>query len=191
MEYDPETPLPDSDIVQETPSDETNVVSLTGNKVDELPPAAKRSWSHNDDFTVATMKEGDVTQSYDLRELPEKSAAYLRFIGMTTFCSRSDDVAKSFTRLMAGERLGVKGKAASVKVNNWHEAIALGIVDATKKAPAGQKTIEDARLTVAAMDKETIARLKLDPKVVTHFNKLTGGTTGSSLAAFLSASEAA
>jgi len=189
MEYDPETPLPDSDL--STSGDATDTPP-TANDNPPAEPAVKREWSHNDDFTVATLTEGEVGQTFDLSKLPANSIAYLAYRGFTV--AGAKDANATFAKLMTGERLGVRGTAATPKVNHWHEAIALAIVDATKKAPSGQKTIEAAREMVTGMskDKDKIKQMKLDPKVVTHFNKLTGGMVGSSLAAFLSSqSEAA
>lgn len=51
-------------------------------------------------------------------------------------------------------------------------------------------TIEAAHEKAKGLDKDRVKKLKLDPVVVKHFNKLSGGTIGYSVSAML-ADEAA
>lgn len=177
-EYNPENPLPDSDL--STLVDAEEVVTLQ-----DVP---RRTWNHSDDFTVVTVVDDGVTVSYDLSSLPTLAQSYLMTRGFSAVCAAADSPAAAFDKLMKAERLGVRGKSATgrkVKVNPWHEAIALSIVDATHEANRGQKTIQEAREIVLGMAKENIAVFKRHPNVVTHYNKLTGKTVGSSLVDFL------
>lgn len=188
MEYDPETPLPDSDIATGVDDNEAETQQTVTKK-------ANRKWTHDDAFSVATMKEGEVERVIVLADLPETSKAYLVYFGLTVYLSRAtttDEIAKAFKRLVDGEKMGVRGsgKTATPKVDFWRQAIAHAFVESTKKAPAGQMTIEAAHEKAKGLDKDRVKKLKLDPVVVKHFNKLSGGTIGYSVSAML-ADEAA
>lgn len=175
--YDPENPLPDSDIVVD------DAVTVTETKT-------RRTFSR--DGGVVTMHEGGVATVFVTSSLPTSSTEYLVYLGLTAFLSRSDDVTAQFKRLVDGEEMGKKGKPASAKaVDLWRQAIALAYVETTKKAPAGQMTLEVATAKAIGLDKDKVKRLKLDPAVVKHYNKIAGAEIGYSLAASLAESEVA
>lgn len=195
MEYDATQPLPDSDLVMDE-FDVTNSEEATQDviEVEAKVKTPRRQWSHNADFSVITMTESGNPVNFYPSELPAVAISYLTFIGLSTYLSRTDDVVRPMKRLQAGERLGERGKPGSDRapkpVDMWRQAIALALVDATKKAPAGQMTHEVATSRAVAMDKDKVKAMKLDGAVVKHFNKLSGGTIGYSVAAVL-AEEAA
>ena len=196
-EYDGTSPLPDSDLLYgdqttentsaEAAVDTNDTVVNTAETVAKQP---RRRWSYADDYMTVNLGEptGDTVTSlvFDMGTLPEKAYAHLAAFAVTILCGRVDDPAAEFARLVTGVAAERKPKSEpKPKVDFWRQAIALAFVDSTKKAPAGQMTIETATEKAKAIGKERLRELKLDPVVVKHFNKLTGGTKGYSVAALL------
>lgn len=192
-EYDGTSPLPDSDIVSSAESEtetETNVQSTDAPNMKEA--ASRRRWSHSDDYAVASITEGDNTVGYllaagEVGGIPVVSRDYLAYLGFTILMARSPDLTAAYARVQSGEVAVVKKGGRPAKPNFWRQAIALAFVDATKKAPGGQMTFEAATEKSTGLDIETVKRLKLDPVVVRHHNKLAGGTAGYSVLGLLQA----
>ena len=182
MPYDPETPLPDSDLSDgEVEADTQQSVTKKAN----------RKWTHADDFASATMHDGAKSEYFQLDTLPEASRAYLIYMGLTVLLSRTDKTTEAFQRLVDGNTGRKPGRVAAPKRDFWREAIAHAFVETTKKAPDGQMTIEVAHEKAKELHKDRVKQLKLDPIVVKHFNKLSGGTIGYSVSAMLAEEAAA
>lgn len=185
MNYDPETPLPESDLTD--PVDE----SLQPAPVEvEVVKSTRRKWAHNAQNNLVVMTDENGSTQFDLSVISPANAAYLMAFGFTIYAGRCDDPNDAFERLVSPEVVGAKKPGRQPKVDHWRQAIALAYMDATKKAPNGQMGLEAATAKAASLDKPTLARLKLDVAVVRHYNKLTGGQIGYSVAQHL-ADEAA
>ena len=182
MSYDPETPLPDSDLTAS---------EAEADKQQSVTKKANRKWTHADDYSSATMRDGAKSEYFQLDTLPETSRAYLIYMGLTVVLSRTDKATEAFQRLVDGNTWRKPGRVAAPKRDFWREAIAHAFVEATKKAPAGQMTIEAAHEKAKELHKDHVKQLKLDPVVVKHFNKLSGGTIGYSVFAMLAEEAAA
>ena len=63
------------------------------------------------------------------------------------------------------------GQVRKVRASPWHEAVALAIVEKTKKLPVPQ-TIEQARVTARQHTDAQHKSAKTDPVVVKHYLKL-------------------
>lgn len=205
MEYDPSQPLPDSDLVMDVAEE----VSAT---IDDNQPLAetqevgslhvekkhRRRWSFSDNFGIVFMAEPPVspgtegtTQQFDISNLPEACYAYVAAFGVSVLLGRSDDVTATFATLVSGEAAKPKPKAEKkVAPNFWRQAIANTYVDITKKLP-NPMTLEAATIKANGLERSILMRLKGDPAVIRHHNKLTGATQGYSVKALLEAEEAA
>lgn len=208
MEYDPTQPLPDSDLVLDD-SLATEIANELNGAADTPPaPAAvttekksRRRFTFGDDYMSVIVREpGSVAGSppdvstFNLDDVKSNTVAYAHAaaFGVSVLLGRSDNMLAEFTRIVSGgaaERKEPKAKA--VPPNFWRQAIALAYVDATKKAPSGQMTIEAATAKANGLERGVMMRLKGDPAVIKHHNKLTGATTGYSVKALLEAEEAA
>lgn len=207
MEYDPSQPLPDSDLVtsedfEQLIADEINANADKARR--ETTPSSpvekkhKRRWLFSDDYLVLTLvepAEGGAEPEkafFSLGQVTGLPQLHLAAFGASILLGRADDPVKEFERITSGEaakRKEPKGKP--VPVSFWRQAIALAYIDATKKAPSGQMTLEAATAKANGLDRTVMMRLKGDPAVIKHHNKLSGATTGYSVKSLLEAEEAA
>lgn len=130
-----------------------------------------RRWRFDADTNEAVSSFGGVDEHrFSLGDLPNPSIRHCAYIGFTILIGRAADGAAAYAKMMDGD---VSRKAKSPKVDNWRLAIAHAIVDATlnSKAPL---TLEDAAARVAELTKEEVKSAKMNPHVVTHYNRLTG-----------------
>lgn len=199
-EYDGMSPLPESDIVTDTDTaEEAAETFIDGGVMNDDAPATeeptapvvkipRRRWSFSDDYMTATVvskPKGTGSVSFDLSLLSPVAFAHIAALGVSIVCGRADDMAAEFARMVSGEASKPRAKAAPKVVNFWRQAIAAAYVEGTKKAAAGQMTLETATAKANGLEKSVVSRLKTDPAVIKQWNKLTGGTIGYSIAASL------
>lgn len=205
MEYDPSQPLPDSDLVTAEDLEQAIADEINANS-DNQPLAEtqtvekkhRRRWSFSDNFGIVFMAEPPIapntegtSQQFDISNLPEACYAYVAAFGVSVLLGRSDDVTATFATLVSGEAAKPKPKAEKkVAPNFWRQAIANTYVDITKKLP-NPMTLEAATIKANGLERSVLMRLKGDPAVIRHHNKLTGATQGYSVKALLEAEEAA
>jgi hypothetical protein len=188
MDYDPTQPLPDSDLI---------VVDLTQN--DDAPTSdtvaekkQRRRFSFGDDYMSVIAREPGKPEAstFYLSDLKENTIAYAHAaaFGVSVLLGRSDDMLEEFMRILSGKAAERKVSVAKPKVPNfWRQAIALTFVDVSKKAPNGQMTLEAATAKANGLERSVLMRLKGDPAVIKHHNKLTGATQGYSVKALFEA----
>ena len=194
--YDGMTPLPESDLTSgmdtaeeaaetfieggvmndEAPTDDA---PTTENPVVTAQPILRRRWSFGADFMSAVVAEphGEVVSvaTFDMTTLPPLAYAHVAAFGVSVLCGRADDPAREFARRVSGAAAAAKPKAPP-KVNYWRQAIALALVDATKKSES-PLTLDAATISATGMTVAHVKEAKNDPKVVTHYRKLAGITS--------------
>jgi hypothetical protein len=120
---------------------------------------------------------------YTLAGMPRPAADHLAALGLWACLSRSENMDATYARLKAGDV--PKPRTKELKLPAWRMAIALALVDATKKAPE-PLTLDAAKAKAAELPRETVAAYKLDPAVIKHYHKLQG-TAPAGVAALVAA----
>lgn len=212
MEYDPTQPLPESDLISAEDLERSIAYEIAANSDNEplAPPQetstttekkSRRRFGFGDDYMSVIVREPSQdgqsvgVSTFDLSGVSvsnEVAYKHLAAFGASVLLGRSDDMQAEFLRIVSGKAAERKVSVAKPKVPNfWRQAIALAYVDATKKAANGQMTLEAATEKANGLERSVLMRLKGDPAVIKHHNKLTGATQGYSVKALLEAEEAA
>ena len=138
-----------------------------------ITPAGRNRWRFENGAAVVAFEGVDTI--YAISALPENVKTHLMFAGIVATLGRSDDREGDYAKLVSGDIR--ERKPPVVKVDNWRLAIALAMVDFTKKMPSPM-TLDAAKVKASAFDAAQVRAKKTDPKVVTHYNKLAGVTVG-------------
>lgn len=122
-----------------------------------------------------TVSEPDGTEigTFSAAGLSQAAKDHFALAGMWGYLRGQPDVAAAHKRLVEGHVPAPRQASAEPKLSDWRQAIAMALVEATKKAPE-PLTLDQAKAKAAAISRDNLIKAKTDPVVVKYFNKITG-----------------
>jgi hypothetical protein len=138
----------------------------------------RRRWGFDPENAKASVFDptANETREFSLAALPNDVVKRLAFLGFSALVSKADDMEAAYNSLLEG-KIGQRGNGTGVKKDRpldfKRHAIALSIVDATKKT-AEPLTIEQAIAKVRGFGAATVKAFMLNTTVIKHFNRLSG-----------------
>ncbi len=120
-----------------------------------------------------TLPDGTV-ETYDAHKVHNDSAHTLKMVGLRHAMSTSIDRAKTYAALQAGT-FGVRAPAAAKALDVKRQAIALGLVDKTRKSDKPM-SLGGAEAIARSLDRKHVEDALLDPLANKHLLRLTGKT---------------
>lgn len=139
--------------------------------------APRRKWRFASDTRILTMLEPNGSSStFPLSSLPPASLYYVTQIGLKSLLINADNADTAFAELEAGKFPQPSTATAKPKpVNEWRQAIAAALVDATKKSET-PLALADAQAKAATLDVAAVNGMKTDPAVIKFYHRLRGTT---------------
>lgn len=124
---------------------------------------------------TVTVSEPDGTEigTFSTAGLAQAAKDHFALAGMWGYLRGQPDVAAAHKKLVEGHVPAPRQASAEPKLSDWRQAIALALVEATKKAPE-PLTLDQAKAKAAAVSRDNLTKAKTDPVVVKHYNKITG-----------------